>query len=217
MVRQRYIHIHLEAMLWARSNNADNNNIKTELFDLQLINSTLLGNFNEYMHGRDVEGALGLMSSQKRLEFVARNVYQLLFYGFFEQAIVSAYTGTKDNFHDYKLRDVKFLLNVADKDLLYDCGDMIDAEYPVVVYRGVAGSGHKYRPRGLSWTTDIEKAKWFAMYPENKFGIKLPNCHVYKTIIKKQHVYFYSNEREENEFVCNITPKHPVELIWSGD
>lgn len=60
------------------------------------------------------------------------------------------------------------------------------------VYRGIKGrSGAK----GLSWTTDMKKAAWFA----NRFG----KGWVYEAEIDKKDIFMVVNDREESEVVLN--------------
>lgn len=58
------------------------------------------------------------------------------------------------------------------------------------VYRGVT-PGHN--PNGMSWTTDFEKASWFA----NRFG----SGYVIEGTVSKQDVLAYFGNRNEEEYV----------------
>jgi hypothetical protein len=64
----------------------------------------------------------------------------------------------------------------------------------LTVYRGLQGS--KAKLRGLSWTLNLKIATWFA----NRFKLQ---GKVYSAQIKKKDIFFYSNERNEQECVLN--------------
>jgi len=58
----------------------------------------------------------------------------------------------------------------------------------VTIYRG----GHQ---SGVSWTTSLETASWFA----RRFAFSHGNIPVWETTIPKQKIIFFTNLREENE------------------
>ena len=64
------------------------------------------------------------------------------------------------------------------------------------IYRGVAVGRN---PQGLSWTQNLEKAKWFA----NRFNTETKKGYVQVGIAKKEHVLAYFNTRGEDEIVYN--------------
>ena len=73
------------------------------------------------------------------------------------------------------------------------------------VYRGVSHDG---KPRGLSWTLDIDKAKWFS----TRFGDN--NSRVYKMVITNpEHILSIFLGRNESEVVVDITKCHNWEVI----
>lgn len=61
-----------------------------------------------------------------------------------------------------------------------------------IVYRGVT-PGHN--PNGLSWTQDLDKAKWFS----NRFG----NGYVREGLANKEDVLAYFNRRDEEEIIIS--------------
>lgn len=65
------------------------------------------------------------------------------------------------------------------------------------IYRGVA-LGRE--PHGLSWTADLEKAKWFA----HRFDRGDKQGYIETAIVKKEDVLAYSNTRDEDELVVNV-------------
>ena len=66
----------------------------------------------------------------------------------------------------------------------------------VTIYRGLMDK--KSKVRGLSWTTDFERAEWFA----NRFN---RGGKIMKADIKKQHIFMFTNDRSEKE--CVVNPK----------
>ena len=64
------------------------------------------------------------------------------------------------------------------------------------IYRGVAVGRN---PKGLSWTQNLETAKWFA----NRFNTDIKKGYVQVGIAKKEHVLAYFNTRGEDEIVYN--------------
>jgi hypothetical protein len=65
----------------------------------------------------------------------------------------------------------------------------------VTVYRGCPDKRAKVR--GLSWTTRLEKADWFA----NRFN---HDGTVYQAEIRKKHIFMFTDERKESECVVNL-------------
>lgn len=73
----------------------------------------------------------------------------------------------------------------------------------ITVYRGVGTRG---KVKGLSWTTNIEKAKWFA----NRWG---DNGKVYRGVISKDAVLAYFLRRDEAETVIDYSYLTDVEEV----
>lgn len=217
MSNQRYMNVFMKIAMWASDNSVIRDEVNPALFDLTAIPGDLNGNATKSLLAKNIAAVMCCLESQNRMAFVASNLTQLISYGLYEEALFNAYIGTKTNFNVWKLRDLKFMFNLADRDVLYKLGDDVEKKYPITVYRGICGDGDVYRPRGLSWTTDLEQAKWFATFPQERYKKKFNNIHVYKTQVSKKKTYFYTNGREESEVVCNITPNHKIELIWRED
>lgn len=75
----------------------------------------------------------------------------------------------------------------------------------VEIYRGINSHGDY---KGLSWTLDYEKAKWFSTrYDKGKTG------KVYKGTIDKKYIFAYFDERNEFEVVVDYTKINDVEEI----
>jgi len=70
---------------------------------------------------------------------------------------------------------------------------------PYVLYRGVAGEPQFRRERGISWTSKLQIAAWFARRSPD-----LKNPAVYQVTIEKKCVLAYWNEREEDEYLVDL-------------
>lgn len=79
-------------------------------------------------------------------------------------------------------------------------------EPEIEVYRGVAVGRN---PKGLSWTTDFENAKWFA----GRFNSGSKMGYIQKATVRKENVLAYFNTRSEDEIVANIKDMKNVTRI----
>lgn len=91
----------------------------------------------------------------------------------------------------FKKADKKILMTPEDYEKFINLPDEIE------VYRGVAVNRN---PKGISWTDNYEKAKWFA----NRFNNENEVGYIQKAIVKKENVLAYFNTRNEQELVCDI-------------
>jgi len=73
------------------------------------------------------------------------------------------------------------------------------------IYRGVAVGRN---PKGLSWTQNLETAKWFA----HRFDRNEKQGYIQTGIAEKKHVLAYFNTRNEDEIVYN-TPKLKITIL----
>lgn len=78
----------------------------------------------------------------------------------------------------------------------------------LIIYRGL-GILNANNIKALSWTLDIEKAKWFA----NKFDFGKGAGKVYRAKIKKKYVYAYYNDRHEAEVIVDYHRLQKIELL----
>ena len=77
----------------------------------------------------------------------------------------------------------------------------------VEIFRGVSHSGDKL---GISWTTNLETAEWFA----NRFSDDDNHARVYKVIANKKDCLCYFGSRGENEIVLDVNAvKNNIEQI----
>lgn len=74
-----------------------------------------------------------------------------------------------------------------------------------IVYRGVAVGRN---PHGLSWTLNLETAKWFA----NRFNNDKKTGYIEKAVVRKSDMFAYFNTRGEDEIVCNVSSKDIIIL-----
>lgn len=76
------------------------------------------------------------------------------------------------------------------------------------VYRGVAVGRN---PRGLSWTQNLDTAKWFSQ----RFDNDIKKGYILTATVNKKDVLAYFNSRGENEVVCN-TKKMQIS-VYNGE
>lgn len=72
----------------------------------------------------------------------------------------------------------------------------------ITVYRGIRGRGSL---KALSWTTDIEKAEWFAKRWDK-------NGKVYSVNVSKDDVLAVFSSRGESELVVDYTKLRNIKL-----
>jgi hypothetical protein len=129
------------------------------------------------------------------LPFVFDNVVALVHLGFYEQLFIDAYTSPRTNLSWWPLRRLKWMLDIGDRKKFQQIGPLPLGD-SFTLYRGVSGPKGKRRPTGISWTGTLQTAERFA----NRWT-HLENPAVYMTICRRSDVYFYCNDREEDEYV----------------
>jgi len=72
-------------------------------------------------------------------------------------------------------------------------------EGDIEIYRGVSGAPRPGCRSGLSWTLDIERARWFA----NRFSVLHGNPRVYSATVDSQAVLAFLTGRQEREVVVD--------------
>ncbi len=100
---------------------------------------------------------------------------------------------------------------MADRTSLEAEGDPIPDGENFTLYRGVAGKGTAMSIAGVSWTSDLNTAKMFA-----KSLDYLENPVVFKAIVTRDAVYFYSNTNQKHEYFCIIPRCIKLECVWKG-
>ena len=159
----------------------------------------------------DPETILMLLDNQRELAFVADNIRWLLSLGKYETCLVNAYTATRTNHAYFPLAILKTLFSCADKKRLLAAGDQLPPGDTFTLYRGVAGAGADRRPSGPSWTNNYDVAKWFALRLPN-----LPDPAIYSATVRREDVLFYSNGREEDDFVLFVNRPERMTLDLAG-
>jgi hypothetical protein len=94
------------------------------------------------------------------------------------------------------MRELRAMLQEGNPEKLRAAGDALPGSGPFQVYRGVAGNGSARRPRGLSWTLDVERARWFA----RRFSLESPA--VWSGEVAAGDVIVYIDGREEKEVIA---------------
>ena len=157
---------------------------------------------------RDFDGVLSHLQVDLWLCLVHDNILPLTLHGIYEHALLKAFTSCRANFSSWPPAVLRKLFCLANRRRLVAAGDMWPGPGPWTVYRGVAGRGWKRRVRGISWTTDFDKAKWFA----TRYGLAKPM--VYEAEINDKHVLAYYDKRGEREFLLKIPMGLKLRRRW---
>jgi len=150
------------------------------------------------------------MGNHECLSFLLMHWWKFKEAGIYEEALLYAYTGCSCNWKSIPIGIIEYMFENADRDKLLSAGDPLPGDGPFKVYRGVAGTGAARRVRGFSWTGDFETAKWFA----DRFKNILDKPMVYEATVEKDMVLAYSNDRDEQEFLCLIPKELPLKRVW---
>lgn len=147
----------------------------------------------------DVAGFLFAASNRDSLDLVAYNARALRKRGLYEAGLLDAFTASRTNNFHYSVGGLKLLFASADRAKLRANGDPLPSDGPFTLYRGVAGRASARRVRGLSWTSSLETAQWFA----GRFASLLADPAVYQITVDAEHVLAYLHEkgRDEHEFI----------------
>jgi len=161
---------------------------------------------------RDILEVMSWLNNQRHMAFVLDNFPLLKECGVYEKALLHSYTSPRVNHVNCQTWVIRFLFELADRERLLQEGDPLPDDGPFTVYRGVAGHGAKRRLRGISWTASLDKAIWFAERFAESSKIEKPM--VYQVTIMAEHVYVYSNDRNEQEFLCDISREMKLKKVW---
>lgn len=99
----------------------------------------------------------------------------------------------------FQMSDPKTLMSDSERKFLEQLPDTVE------IYRGVTKRGERIA-RGMSWTVDLDRARWFAGRCETK-------GYVYKAAILKSDILAYFDGRQEAEIVVNTRKLVGVELL----
>ena len=148
-------------------------------------------------HG-DAIGFLTCGRNAHGLELVHFNISELKANGIYEEALIYAFTAPCVNNHRWPLSALRHLFEAADRVRLRSAGDPLPGRGPFTLYRGVAGRGTTRRVRGLSWTADLHRARWFAQ------RFCKPDPAVFRVVVAEADVLAYCNDRNEREFLVML-------------
>jgi len=143
--------------------------------------------------------------SETRLGIVLDAMGDLASLGMLEQSLVVACTSARTNNSHLAPRYLEAIFNeLCDRSKLLAAGDPLPGAGPFRVFRGVAGQRGQRFVRGLSWTSDLDLACWFAC----RFDLETPA--VYSAEVQASEVFFYTERRNESEFV--VRPRRTSRL-----
>jgi hypothetical protein len=120
-----------------------------------------------------------------------------------------AFIGCRVNHREWPEETLDFLFGIADCPKLRAAGDPLPDPGPLLLYRGVAGTGKARRLRGYSWTGSLDIACWFAT------RLDLPSPAVFTASIQAEEVLAYHDGRSEQEFICR--PKRVTRMKMGLD
>jgi hypothetical protein len=161
----------------------------------------------------DVLAFLNCADNTAGLYLVDRNAAQLRARELYEAALLAALTDTRTNNHEWSMRALRQLVERADRARLRACGDPLPGPGPFTLYRGVAGTGAARRVRGLSWTNDLAKARWFANRAQL---VGLVDPAVVRTTVAEPDVLACTNDRKEREFIVLLPARTRVVRVPAG-
>lgn len=132
------------------------------------------------------------------LKFVKPYLSKEDFTKFFAEAWIQQDNPNMDA--NVSIRELTKWFKEADKKILmdeeeYEYWESLPEE--ITLYRGVSRGRKKY---GLSWTDNIETAKWF----QRRFANQENQGELLKVVVSKKHCLCYFNGRNENEIVLDV-------------
>lgn len=130
------------------------------------------------------------------LHFVVAHSHDLFDVGHYEHCLVMAYVGDFGQPRNLPIDQIQAAFRGADKLKLKLLSDSFPTTWPLRLYRGVSGFDSERMTRGVSWTTRLDVACFFAL----KYNSPNPKIHV--ADVDEDEVFFHSNKREESEFVA---------------
>jgi len=160
----------------------------------------------EALEAGDAVGFLCKAGNEYGLDLVLANCEILAEKGIYESALIHAFVNTRTNNAKWTQRELVQLFTVSSRERFLSAGDPLPGPGPFTLYRGVAGGGAQRRERGLSWTSDLDLAWWFA-YRGADWG--LPNPGVVTATVAAKYViaHVHTAGRRESEFIV-LLPKN---------
>ncbi len=179
--------------------------------DLSLVPEGAFEQVPEMWQAGDIAGILFTMGDNDGFEFVFSNLDPLKRAGLYESALFQAYIGIrlcppnlidKTGIRRLTPHELQSLFQFADRCKLRKQGDPLPGEGPFTLYRGVMNIHNTKNIRSISWTASPHIAAWFATrFKHLKEGYE-PG--VYRITVPEENVFFYTNERSEQEFVVEL-------------
>ena len=160
---------------------------------------------------RDVSGFLFCAHNSDGMDLVLENAAELKRMGMYEEALVAAFTGCTVNHSEMPLRIIRIMFRAADRAKLRGLYPL-EGTGPFTLYRGVSGKGAARRVRGVSWTDDLDKAKWWA----NRLSILYEHPAVHEVVVPAKHILLFTNERNEREYIVALPPEIRTKKVWSA-
>jgi hypothetical protein len=173
----------------------------THSLNLRHFPEVLRPRASEAFEEKDAAGFLTLTDNELGLQVVADNFLPFQECALYEEALLHAWTGCRTNWCRYDPKVLLKLFAHTDRKRLLALGDPLPGPGPFILYRGVAGTRFRH-VRGLSWTADRDKAKWFA---ERYADLGHPA--IYQATVPANLVFVRIHDepfgRQEDEFVVN--------------
>ena len=147
-------------------------------------------------------------TSVKNLFYMICQPYRLTFFKYinqylseqdFSELLMIGWTMTEfvNNHPNVTLNEFVSWFQKADKNYLMDEDELKvlhDLPEIVTIYRGVGSNKYK---NGMSWTLDLDKARWFS----KRFNFD--GEYVYQGTINKSDILVYTEQRNESEVIVN--------------
>ena len=112
----------------------------------------------------DAEGfTSSAYSTGGTLAIVVDNGNLLMKRGIYEAALVHGYTGCKWSHRLWDMDVIQSLFDLGDREKLRAVGAPLPGPGPFTVYRGVSREGKERQVDGMSWTTSLDVACFFAL------------------------------------------------------
>lgn len=176
--------------------------------DLDCVDSVLRQQALDYFEAGDISAVLCCMSNESCLEFVFDNWPVLKSRGLLEKAVFEAWIGIRTNYARWDKAAIRALFMQCNLNKLKSLGDPLPTT-PVNVYRGVCGSGRERRVRGFSWTDSLDCAAWFAL---RFHRVEFEDPAIYRATVHPESIYFVTNDRQEREYVAEVSRCRRVKL-----
>lgn len=157
------------------------------------------------------EELIGHIGSDKTLRFVLNNYRQLAELKVLEKNWMTAYLHVH-NFNGVSLSQLQSVFDACDRDVLQThfpiyVGDHFSNGVRFSLFRGCAGPQHQ---KGMSWTSSLDKAIWYATDHTEKSGLNRKDMAVYATTVDRSEIYCCGDHYEFDYIV------HP-QTWWKVD